>query len=299
MRREALAFVVAVGVALAASATSPAAAAPQRTPHWYRPPPTQTTAATSTATRIVSLAPVVTETLFALGAGARVKGVTRFCDRPATASTLPKVGGYTDASLEAILALAPDLVVAMPSMAQRALLDRLRDRGVPVFVVFADTPDETRSMMRALGDVVGAAEAGARLAARQDDTLAAIAARHAAPPRTVAVVVGTDPLVVAGAGTFADVAVRATGSTSAVRAGDPQWPQWSLEALLARHVDVVVVAEGGAGASRVRQLVAPLGARAPVVVAADHAILMRPGPSFVDDALALEALLSPAPAAAP
>jgi iron complex transport system substrate-binding protein len=298
-------LVMALGVAWATSAASLAAPGEPRVPHWYRPTTASSSAKPTTpttpayASRIVSLAPVVTETLFALGAGARVRGVTRFCDRPAAASTLPQVGGYTDASLEAILALAPDLIVAMPSMAQRAVLDRLRDRGVPVFVVFADTPDETRAMMRALGVVTGAVDAGAGLAARQDETLAAIAARHRAPARTVAVVVGTDPIVVAGPGTFADVAVRATGAASAVRDGDPPWPQWSLEGLLARKVDIVVVAEGPAAAARIRQLVTPLGARAPVVVAADRAILMRPGPSFVDDALALEALLSSSPPASP
>jgi iron complex transport system substrate-binding protein len=214
---------------------------------------------------------------------------------------LPRVGGYTDASLEAIVALSPNVVVAMPSLAQRQLLDRLRDRGVRVFVVFGDTPDETRSMMRALGDIVGAPGLGAQLAQRQDDTLAAIASRGRAraSARAVAVVVGTDPLVVAGPGTFADVALRATGATSAVKDGDPQWPQWSLEALVARHVDVVVVAEGPAGVARVRNAVSPLGPRAPTVIAADRAILMRPGPSFVDDALALEALLAEAPGARP
>jgi iron complex transport system substrate-binding protein len=297
VKAVAFAIVVALG-ALPAFAGDEA-----RVPQWYRPDTTTTTTKTlnAAAARIVSLAPVVTETLFALGAGARVRGVTRFCDRPAAAAMLPKVGGYTDASLEAILALSPDLVVAMPSMAQRTLLDRVRDRGVPVFVVFGDTPDETRAMMRSLGDVVGAHDAGELLAKKQVDTLAAIATRnaHRVAARTVAIVVGSDPLVVAGPGTFADVALRATGATSAVREGDPQWPQWSLEALVARRVDVVVAAEGPPSAARVRQLVAPLGARAPVVVAADRTILMRPGPSFVDDALTLEALLSSSPPARP
>jgi len=303
--------VVAALVAWATAATAAVAGDEARVPHWYAPSAPSSSSSSSSAptapapapTRIVSLAPVVTETLFAVGAGARVVGVTRFCDVPTAATTLPKVGGYTDASLEAILALRPDLVVAMPSFAQRALLDRLRDRGVPVFVVFADRPDETRALLVALGDVVGAPAAGRRLAARQDEALSALAARHAARPqghpgRTVAVVVGTDPVVVAGPGTFADVAVRATGATSAVHDGDPPWPQWSLESLLARHVDVVVAAEGPPSARRLRELLRPLGARAPVVLAADRAILMRPGPSFVDDALTLEALLAagaPAP----
>jgi iron complex transport system substrate-binding protein len=290
-----------VAATLAAVVVGAAPATGVRQPHWYRPaeaaPGSSSPGSSSpgSASRIVSLAPVVTETLFAVGAGPRVVGVTRFCDRPAAAAALPKVGGFTDASLEAILALDPDLVVAMPSMAQRALLDRLRDRGVPVFVVFGDTPDEVRDLLAAVGDVVGAASAGRALATRQDDSLQAIAARGRArsrkPRGAVAVVVGSDPLVVAGPGTFADVAVRATGAARAVLPGDPQWPQWSLESVLARHVVIVVAAEGPASALHLRELFRPLGDRAPVVIAADRAILMRPGPSFVDDALALESLL--------
>jgi iron complex transport system substrate-binding protein len=275
----------------------------ERVPHWHR---AGAAVSSSKTQRIVSLAPVVTETLAALGAFERVVGVTRFCDVPGAAKQLPKVGGFIDASLEAILALRPDLVVAMPSLGQRALLDRLSDRGIAVFVVFADRPSETRAMFEALGVVVGDRMAGQRLAARQDETLALLAARRRAAastasgstPRTVAVVVGTDPLVIAGPGTFADVAVRATGVASAVRDGDPQWPQWSLESVLARDVGIVIAAEGPTAARRVRALLGPLGPRAPVVLAADRAILMRPGPSFVEDALAVEELLA-APVARP
>ena len=70
------------------------APAPTRAPEWLLPK--AQTAAPTAPQRIVSLAPVVTETLFLVGAGARVVGVTRFCDRPAKASELPKVGGYVD-----------------------------------------------------------------------------------------------------------------------------------------------------------------------------------------------------------
>ncbi len=292
------AFSSALVVAFLVAAAAPAAPAPatrvvtERQPHWHRPSSSSSSSSSSSkALRIVSLAPVITETLYALGAGARVVGVTRFCDRPAAARQKPSVGGYTDASLEQILALRPDVVVAMPSFGQRQLLDRLRDQQVPVFVVFTDSLDEESAMMSALGTLVDAAPAAAKLVQQQAQVLAAVAERQRGRGTRAVVVVGHDPLVVAGRGSFADVALQTTGAESAVKEGDPQWPQWSLEALLARHVDVIVAAEGPDAAAALRRQLLPLKERAPRVVAASDAILMRPGPSFAADVLLLEGLL--------
>jgi len=248
--------------------------------------------------RIVSLSPAVTETLFVVGAGASVVGVTRYCDRPAEARTRTVIGGYTDASLESIVALAPDLVIAQPSFQQRSLLDRLRDRGVPVLVVFADTIDESADMMGTVGDVVQHPREAHALVERQARALAAVSGPRA--PIRVVVVVGTDPLVVAGHDSFADRAVVAAGVESAINARDPSWPQWSLETMAARHVDVVVAAEGEAAVARLTRLLQPLGARRPRVISAPTSILMRPGPAFTDDLGTLRALLhQPPPADAP
>jgi iron complex transport system substrate-binding protein len=261
-----------------------------REPHWYRP----AAQPVPRPKRVVSLAPVITETLYRVGAGELVVGVTRFCDRPPEAQQKKAVGGYSDASLEAILALHPDVVMAMPNLGQRQLLDRLRDRGIAVFVAFTDTLDEERAMIGGIAAVVGRDAAAAVVLAAQDQTLAAVAARGAGRGRRGVVVVGHDPLYVAGRGSFGDTAWRLTGAESAIADADPQWPQWSLEALLARRVDIVVVAEGAEAAAALRRQLAPLGARAPDVRAAPTSILMRPGPSFAADVLALEALLAPA-----
>lgn len=238
--------------------------------------------------RVVSLSPAVTETLFVIGVGDRVVGVTRFCDRPAAAKTRTVVGGYVDASLEAILSLRPDLVIAQPSFGQRALLDRLRDQGVPIYVVFADSVEESALLMGGLGVLFNQEAAAGRLIERQRQSLAE---RPKASAARVIVVVGTDPLVVAGRGSFADEAVRASGAVSAIRADDPAWPFWSIETLAAREVDYIVAAEGPQQVARLERLLAPLGARRPRVVAADTAILMRPGPAFADDVATLRRML--------
>lgn len=290
-------LVIALLVSQSLSLPVGAAGVEVRRGHWHTPQgapmPPQTA-----PQRIVSLAPVVTETLFALGAGPRVVGVTRFCDRPAAATTLPRVGGFIDPQLEAILALRPDLVVAMPSLGQRSLLDRLRQRGIPVAVVFGDTLAEVRDLIAFLGVTLDAPEQAARLRAELDAGLARVRERaNARDPRPrVVVAVQSHPLVIAGPGTFADEAVVIAGGVPAVPRDAPAWPSWSLESLLAARVDVVIAAEGEAGAEALRARLAVLarGGQPIVVVAAKDPILMRPGPTLQEDVATLAFLLDKA-----
>jgi iron complex transport system substrate-binding protein len=270
-------------------------AAGPRSPIWHREDLPSPRPATSPV-RIVSLAPVVTETLFLLGRGDRVVGVTRFCDRPAQAAALEKVGGYVDISLERVLALKPDLVIAMPSLGQRALLDRLRGRGVPVLVVFGDSLDELRQLTSTLGDTLGARAAAD---AANGAVFAAVRALQARPlaSRKAVVVVGHDPLVVAGPGTFAAEALAIAGLTSVVAADAPMWPTWSTETLSTSGVEVIIAAEGPDAAAALRALVARVvpAQRRPRVVASTRPILMRPGPALVDDLATVGALLADPP----
>jgi iron complex transport system substrate-binding protein len=273
----------------------------ERRAHYHRPaaeaPPP------AAPRRIVSLAPVLTETLFLLGAGERVVGVTRYCDRPAAAKALPKVGGFVDPQLERILELKPDLVVAMPSMGQRAVLDRLRAEGVAVWVGFGDRVSEVRDLLAGLGAALGSPERGQALQGALDGGLKKVAStipKSAKRPR-VLLVFQVSPLVVAGRGTFPDEALTLAGGLSAVPADAPGWPTWSLEALLAARPEVVVAAEGSASAARLRGLLrgaGPTAAGVRVVSAAD-AILMRPGPTLHDDVATLARLLHPAVSEAP
>ncbi len=277
-----ISFALAVCVCIAV----PAHAAPEapRTAHFHRPDLPHATPAQAPQ-RIVSLAPVITETLFALGAGAHVVGVTRYCDRPPAALALPQVGGFTDPSLERIVLLRPDLVVAMPSMQQRALLDRLRELGVPVFIVFADALEEALALPSALGDVIGNAAGGLALSRAMRATLSD--ARLAAPTTLrVLVVVGTDPIFVAGPHSFADDIIRALGATSVVPDSAPSWPQWPNEAVLRAQPDVIVAAQGDVAAQTLRAAFPALR-----VVSAGRALFMRPGPMLGDDAVACATLL--------
>ncbi|MGB8959622.1 MAG: helical backbone metal receptor, partial [Candidatus Aminicenantales bacterium] len=87
-----------------------------------------------TPRRIVSMAPNITEILFALGLGGRIVGVTRFCDWPPEARAIPRIGGLVDPNVEVIRSLDPDLVIAFRGNPLR-LVDRIRKLGLPVFVL--------------------------------------------------------------------------------------------------------------------------------------------------------------------
>src|SRR5262245_32125019 len=112
---------------------------------WGCGPGRTTSPGPNAPSRIVSLAPALTEFLFAVGAGDRVVGVTAFCDYPEEARKLPKVGGYTTPSVEAILALRPDLVLVSPASGNRDSALSLRQAGLRVEVVPAETLDEAYS----------------------------------------------------------------------------------------------------------------------------------------------------------
>lgn len=136
----------------------------------------------SAPSRIVSLAPNVTEILFALGAGDRVVGVTRFCDYPEAALAKARIGGLVDPSPEMIQSLAPDLVVAYRGNPLRTI-DRLRAIGLPVFVCdIGKTVDSLFPLLDKLGRVTRREAEAARIAGGLKARLEALRERLAGAP---------------------------------------------------------------------------------------------------------------------
>src|SRR5438309_4558793 len=103
--------------------------------------------------RIISLAPNLTETLFALGLGDRIVGVTAFCDFPAEAQTKEKIGDTLRPNLERIIALKPDLVLVSTSSQLETLMRRLDELKIPVYVTNPRTIAEVVTSIRALGEI--------------------------------------------------------------------------------------------------------------------------------------------------
>jgi iron complex transport system substrate-binding protein len=132
------------------------------------------------ARRIVSLAPHLTELLFAAGAGERVVGTVAYSDFPAAARAIPRVGDAALLDLERIAALQPDLIVVWRNGTSPQQLQRLAALRVPMFASESRTFSEISASLRALGSLAGTPNAAARRALAFDDEVAALRARYAA-----------------------------------------------------------------------------------------------------------------------
>lgn len=199
--------------------------------------------------RIVALAPSVTETLFDLGAGDRVVGVTDLCDDPPAARQLPKVGGMVNPDWEAIVRLRPDLVVASTSGNDAATVSRAEKLGLALY--FTDAPDLDRllSSVRRLGSALGAAERAAELSTSLGSRIRALEAAAAGSSRPrVLFLVWVNPPVVPGSRTFLDDALRRSGLDSVTSDAPAGWPTFDLEAILLRRPDWILAARHNAPA---------------------------------------------------
>jgi iron complex transport system substrate-binding protein len=198
--------------------------------------------------RIVSLSPNTTETLFALGTGDRVVGRSRFCDYPPQVAKIPSVGGYVDASLEAILALAPDLVVGARGPAGPVLVQKLGALGIPTFFPATESMAEIDDMLVGLGSRVGAAAAADRLVEGLRHRRHAIRAALAGEPVVrVLLLFGLSPIVAAGPGSFAHEMIELARGANVVASGGT-YPTLSAERALGLAPDLVIDAAEMTGA---------------------------------------------------
>jgi iron complex transport system substrate-binding protein len=236
--------------------------------------------------RIVSLAPHATELLFALGAGARIVGVSAASDWPPEARVLPRIGDARAIDLERVFALAPDLVVTWPYTAP-AQAARLKARGVPVFVLDARTIGDLPGQMSRLGRLVGEARRGEALATATAARLDALRARYRnAAPVAVFYQIWNAPLFTIGGGHLITQAIELCGGSNAFAGETLPAPMVSLEAVLAARPDVIVAgADGGRRPPWLddwrRWPTLPAVAHGQLH-AVDADLLHRPGPRFID-----------------
>lgn len=196
------------------------------------------------ARRMVALIPSATETLLALGAAGQVVGRTDFDKGPAV-DHLPSVGGGLDPSLEALVALRPDVVIGWAEAKNPKIRERLAELGIPLFTVqITDTADVYRTVA-SLGRLSGRARAADSLSASLRGELEAVRASVADLPRPrVFYVVWYDPPMTAGPGTFVSQIVEVAGGRTVFPDVQGDWPNVSVEELVRRQPDVVVLPTG-------------------------------------------------------
>lgn len=198
--------------------------------------------------RIVSLAPNLTETVYSLGAGDRLVGDTNYCDTPPEAKLKPHVGNPQQPSLEAVVALHPDLVLATTAINTPETADTLLKLGIPVYTTDPHTVRGMLDSLPVLGDLIGAKAQGETLEAGLRARLDALQARLKDQPLAhVLFLVWADPPMSIGSNTFIADALRWAGAES-VLVSDHSWPQPSFEEVLRLQPDYVVLTTDHEGA---------------------------------------------------
>jgi iron complex transport system substrate-binding protein len=286
--------------ALASLALSPQAAVPSSAGRIVTDEVGREVKVPATVNRIVTLAPNLTETIYALGLEDRLAGDTDYCDTPPAAKAKPHVGSPVSPSLEAIVALRPDLVLATTSINRLGTVDALARLGI---AVYTSDPHTVRGMLNSIAsmaDLMGQGPAGAALAAQLQARLDALRARLADRPIVhVLFVVWEDPLITIGQNTFIADALRWAGAESVILSSQ-NYPRISLEEVVRLEPDYIVLtsdheaAEGSdAAALRARE-----GWKQLQAVQEDHVAVVgdgidRPSPGLVAAIEELAHLLHP------
>jgi len=247
--------------------------------------------------RIVSLAPSTTEILYELGLGEQLVGTCAQCDYPPAARHVPRVGSYVTPSVEAVLAVRPDLVIAVPSPANRDAVRAVERLGVRVLVVRDRVLADLWEGVRALASATGRDREGAALEARIRSALEAVRACVAGRPRPrVLMVVGRRPLIVVGGKTLQHELLEIAGGTNVAADVGAAFPQLSLEVVAARAPDVIIdAAMGSEQGSRTTFASLPNvpAVRDGRVVAVDGDELLRTGPRVAAAAHRLADVIHP------
>ncbi|NNF28017.1 MAG: ABC transporter substrate-binding protein [Gemmatimonadetes bacterium] len=247
--------------------------------------------------RVVSLVPAVTETIESMGLRTRVAARTRYDEQPSLAH-LPSVGGGLDPNLELLAALSPDLVVAWRDAGgMGSLSGRLRELGIPVYQVEVESIEAYRYSTRNLARLLHALPVADSLLAAVDAELTAVSRTVEGRPSPSALfLVQRDPPMAAGPGTFIDSLLAVAGAANVFEGVTEEWPMISLEDVLWRDPEFLVLPVVGLGDARdarreppveeVETLLASAGwreVRAVAerrVIAVDAGLFARPGPAM-------------------
>lgn len=199
--------------------------------------------------RIISLAPNMTELLFALGLGDRVVGVTTFCDYPEEAQKKAKIGGMSNPSLEAVVALRPDIVIMTTDGNPKEFEQRLHSFKINTYVFRTLQIQEFPRGIRDLGTAMSVQEKADRLAGQIETRLNGFSntlrvTPQATQKKRVLFIVWPEPLTVAGQGSIADNAMTILGVENIAGSSKGAYPKYSIEEILRNAPDVIFIGRG-------------------------------------------------------
>ena len=192
--------------------------------------------------RVVALAPSITEIVFALDRQDRLAGATRFSDYPPEAASLPKVGSYIHLDLERIVALSPDLCIAVKDGNPKAVVDRLEMLDIPVYAVNPVDLASVNDTIVEIGGLLQAESQAVTIVAGLSERIATVRAKVATVTRHPRVFfqIGVSPIVAVGSGTFIHELIVMAGGENAT-AGPVPYPRLSREQVIALAPDIIII----------------------------------------------------------
>lgn len=191
-------------------------------------------------TRIISLAPSITEILFAIGLDDEIIGVTDFCNFPEKALSKPKVS-YTRPNIEVLVALEPQLVLAPPSFIRADVLAKLEQLKIPTFVLESKTVEGIFGHIQLLGRMVGRASEANAFAANLRKQVTALTKKVEGRPRPILLyVLNSDPLITVGPGSFIHHLIELAGGRNAAERANAPYPRLTMEEVLMQNPQILL-----------------------------------------------------------
>lgn len=237
--------------------------------------------------RVISLAPNLTEIVFAVGGGAQLVGRTSYCDFPPEAKSVAEVSDTLHPSLERVIALKPQVVLISTASQLEVFTQQLQNQNIAVFVTDPHDLDGVFRSIEQVGEILGKKEQAATLVQtlrRRSDAVEQ-AVKQEQPVR-VFYQLSAEPLYTAGRGSFVTDLMRRAGAISVTADLPGDWPKYSSESALAAKPDAIILPTGGSMGSgnstvteALRQSPAALQGR---VYRINDDLLVRPGPRAID-----------------
>lgn len=198
--------------------------------------------------RVVALIPSLTEIVFDLGKGDTLVGVTQYAKEPPAAAQLPRVGSYLHLDVERIVALQPDLCLAVRDGNPQHLVERVAKLNIPVYVLDPRTLPEIIESVHLLGDLLGAKDRALEISQKMERKIAGVDRKVSRVGDRPGVFFQIDaaPMVSAGSGTFIDRLIERAGGRN-LAAGPTSYPRYSWEDILVMQPEVVIIASMAGG----------------------------------------------------
>ena len=191
--------------------------------------------------RVVSLAPSITEGIFAVGAGDRLVGVTSYCDHPVEALEVAKVGDTINPSMETIIAMRPQIVFVSTASQIEGFTRTMQARGIPVFVSAPATLDDVLADLRRMGEIFGTQEKTLELLTGLQGRIATAESRADKSGKSVFVQISSEPLFTAGKGSFITDLITRAGGRSVTADIPTAYPKLSKETAAALDPEYLIL----------------------------------------------------------